>query len=432
MESTIRNIDSPSLQKPISIMLLEKLDKTIDDAKDIRDSIQAGDPEIRLALQIVESFLRKRHLICYGGMAINNHLPKEKQFYNLKRTIPDYDFFSPNYERDVKDLVELLEAANFESVSPRLSVHEGTTSIYVNFVSIADITHMPLWKFNILKKRAIQVDGIYYVDADFLRLGMYLELSRPRGEVERWDKVYKRLHILNNFVPPKMDKKTKMKANKIVNRDILLDYCVSHSLIYCGSDLADVYADPSANPSDIIEKSKVPILGYVNDVEYHCKILQKKLIALNPESNVKMEVWKKLVDLVPQMAGIRVDGVLTCLLVDQEFCYSYNIVSLSDGAQLRIGTLDTIIALYYSLEYVNNIDGLVSDSILNFARGLVITSIKTRDSLKQGKYPLFSLTCAGHQPSYISLLKGKIKRIRSMKRKAYKKKGLTKRTRNRN
>ena len=44
-------------------------------------------------LQVVESFMKRKKRICYGGTAINSILPKEKQFYNYDIDIPDYDFF---------------------------------------------------------------------------------------------------------------------------------------------------------------------------------------------------------------------------------------------------------------------------------------------------------------------------------------------------
>ena len=39
-------------------------------------------PQIKQIIEILESFLRKRRNICYGGTAINNILPLEDQFYD--------------------------------------------------------------------------------------------------------------------------------------------------------------------------------------------------------------------------------------------------------------------------------------------------------------------------------------------------------------
>ena len=48
-----------------------------------------------------------------------------------------------------------------------------------------------------LKNDAIIKNKIYYAPPNFLRMSMYLELSRPDGDVSRWEKVLKRLILLN-------------------------------------------------------------------------------------------------------------------------------------------------------------------------------------------------------------------------------------------
>ena len=52
--------------------------------------------EVKDIIKIVEEFISKKGLICYGGTAINNILPKHDQFYDKSLEIPDYDFFSHN------------------------------------------------------------------------------------------------------------------------------------------------------------------------------------------------------------------------------------------------------------------------------------------------------------------------------------------------
>jgi len=52
-----------------------------------------------------------------------------------------------------------------------------------------------------LQKDALKIAGITYAPPNFLRMGMYLELSRPDGDVSRWEKVYKRLILLNKHYP---------------------------------------------------------------------------------------------------------------------------------------------------------------------------------------------------------------------------------------
>ena len=57
--------------------------------------------------KVIEEFIEQKELICYGGTAINNYLPKEKQFYE-DDDIPDYDCFSVNAIKDAIELSNIL------------------------------------------------------------------------------------------------------------------------------------------------------------------------------------------------------------------------------------------------------------------------------------------------------------------------------------
>ena len=59
-------------------------------------------PSIQAMTTIVADFIKRKGLIPYGGIAINNILPKDEQFYDEETDIPDYDFFSPNAMDDAK------------------------------------------------------------------------------------------------------------------------------------------------------------------------------------------------------------------------------------------------------------------------------------------------------------------------------------------
>ena len=71
----------------------------------------------------------------------------------------------------------------------KAGVHFGTYKIFVNYIPIADITYLHNTIFNSIKKESIVVNGIMYAPPNFLRMNMYLELSRPNGDVSRWEKV---------------------------------------------------------------------------------------------------------------------------------------------------------------------------------------------------------------------------------------------------
>jgi hypothetical protein len=161
------------------------------------------DPEVKKIISIVEKFIADKKLVCYGGTAINNILPEDAQFYNKDIELPDYDFYSDNALDHAKELADIYYKAGYEDVEAKSGVHHGTYKVFVNFTGIADITQMEPDLFKAISKDAIVKSDIRYAPPDFLRMAMYLELSRPDGDVSRWEKVQKRLTLLNTHYPLK-------------------------------------------------------------------------------------------------------------------------------------------------------------------------------------------------------------------------------------
>jgi Poly(A) polymerase catalytic subunit len=161
------------------------------------------DPKVQDIISIVEKFIADKKLVCYGGTAINNILPEDAQFYNKDIELPDYDFYSDNALDHAKELADIYYKAGYEDVEAKSGVHHGTYKVFVNFTGIADITHMEPALFKAISREAIVKKDILYAPPDFLRMAMYLELSRPDGDVSRWEKVQKRLTLLNTHYPLK-------------------------------------------------------------------------------------------------------------------------------------------------------------------------------------------------------------------------------------
>ena len=163
-------------------------------------------------IRTVEKFIKDNNLICYGGIAINNILPKRDQFYKPGE-FPDYDFFSNDALNHAKKLADIYSKAGFGNVEAKSGMHYGTYKVYVNFLNIADITQLDDVYYENLKKNAKVVKGIMYCPPDFLRMSLYLELSRPKGDVSRWEKIFPRLRLLNKKFPIKNTKCKSIKKN---------------------------------------------------------------------------------------------------------------------------------------------------------------------------------------------------------------------------
>ena len=178
---------------------LEILRQAVDKSEERAGKRIANSPEIINIIKIVEEFIKENKLICYGGTAINNILPQQDQFYNKNIEIPDYDFFSPKALHHAKALADIYYSNGYTEVEAKAGVHSGTYKVYVNFIPVADITFTEDKLFKAISLESIIVNNIMYAPPNFLRMSMYLELSRPEGDVSRWEKVLKRLILLTLF-----------------------------------------------------------------------------------------------------------------------------------------------------------------------------------------------------------------------------------------
>jgi len=114
----------------------------VDETEELQGRKKVNSKDIQKMLTIVEDFIIKKKLICYGGTAINNILPTYAQFYKRDIEIPDYDFFSANALEDAKELADIYYKAGYTEVEAKSGVHYGTFKVFVNFIPIADITYL--------------------------------------------------------------------------------------------------------------------------------------------------------------------------------------------------------------------------------------------------------------------------------------------------
>ena len=141
---------------------LEVLRAAVDKAEERAGKKLIHSEEVKEIIDIVETFIKDKKLICYGGTAINNILPVQDQFYNKDIEIPDYDFFSHSALDDAKLLADIYASKGYKDVEAKSGVHHGTYKVFVNFIPVADITYVPKDLFKAIQRDAIKVDGILY------------------------------------------------------------------------------------------------------------------------------------------------------------------------------------------------------------------------------------------------------------------------------
>ena len=378
-------------------------------------------PNIKKILVIVETFLRTKQLIVYGGTAINSILPIEDQFYNKNTDLPDYDIYSNNALKDSKELVDLYFTNGFTEVEAKSGMHCGTYKIFVNFIPIADITFLTKNIYNSIKKDCIIKDDIYYAPPNFLRMSLYLELSRPEGDVSRWEKVLKRITLLNKNYPLKaynckevdFQRKTYDLENITNIYDTIKNAFISEQVIFFGGYAISLYSQymPSILKHKFKKYPDFDVLSITpkKTAENILKILKSKGIQ-------KVSIVKKIGvgDIISEHYEIIIDKDTVAFIYKPLACHSYNIIHV-DNQNIKIATIDTMLSFYLAFLYSGK-EYYDTNRILCMSQYLF--KVQQQNRLEQkGLLKRFSIHCYGHQETLEEIRARKTKKFMKLKNK---------------
>lgn len=312
-----------------------------------------------IMVDIIENFLRNKKRICYGGTAINNILPYDDQFYDKTIDFPDYDFFSPDAINDAKRLSDIFYKKGFIDVEAKTGVHYGTYKVFVNFIPVADITQMNSKLFNRLKKSSKIIDEIYYAPPNYLRMSMYLELSRPKGDVSRWEKISKRLNLLNKNYPLRGENCTDKSISNVIKsvekiKDnmenlfyIVRDTFINKGYVFFGTYANTLYLNELKNKKKYKKIPDFDILA--EDPLNACKLLKEQL-EINEYKNISYKKKAKIDELISNHYEFIVDGNTVAYIYEPLACHNYNIIHIGEK-KIRIATIDTILSFYLAFIY---------------------------------------------------------------------------------
>jgi len=175
----------------------------ISEIHDDNIKMQPNSPMIKNIISILEEYIRSKKLLCHGGIAINNLMPKSDKIYDLNREIPDYDVLSPNNKVNIKELVEKFKYYGFNNIYVKLSKKQIPT-IIINNTEIVDICEVNSDIFKKLSKNAIKVNGILNVPVSYIYIDMYRQLSSATEiDMVKREKITKRYMLLNKHYPTK-------------------------------------------------------------------------------------------------------------------------------------------------------------------------------------------------------------------------------------
>ena len=373
----------------------------VDKAEERQGRKVANSPEIKRIIGIVETFLKKKHLIVYGGTGVNAILPKQDQFYNKDLEIPDYDFYSPNALTDAKELVDIYIENGFQEVEAKSGQHHGTYKVYVNFIPVADISYLPKELFNAIKKEAIRVGGIMYAPPNLLRMAMFLELSRPAGDVSRWEKVLKRLTLLNKHYPLKGKECHKIEFQRQMAHNDLSDKIyeniqntfIDQGVVFFGGYALSMYS--KYMPKHLRHKlEKIPDFDVLSEEPMLTAQIIKERLSDIDVKNVKIIKRPGIGEIIAPHYEIKVENDTVAFIYEPLACHSYNIIK-EGGYDIKVATIDTMLSFWLAFLYADR-PYYDKDRILCMANFLFEVQEKNRLAQK-GLLRRFSINCMGHQ-----------------------------------
>lgn len=399
----------------------------VDNAQDKMAKRVVQSPEIKKMFEIVENFIRTKKLVCYGGIAINALLPSDDKIYDNDVDLPDYDFFSPNALNDAKQLSDVFHKNGYEEVEAKSGQHHGTYKVFVNFIPVADITYSPKELFDMIYLNAIKVNGILYTDPNFLKMSMYLELSRPSGDTSRWEKVLKRLMLINKYYPLKENEcknidfqrdlemetadETDEKSKEIY--ETVKETFIHEGLVFFGGYAISQYSQYM--PKNIRQKvENIPDFDVLSKDPLKSAEMVKERIENIGIKNVKIIKREPIGEVIPNHYEIKIGKNTIAFIYKPVACHSYNVL-MRGKEKIRVATIDTMLTFYLAFLYADR-SYYDTERILCMSKFLFDVQHKNRLEQK-GLLRRFSIICYGHQESIEEMRAEKSKKFKELSNK---------------
>ena len=397
------------------------LRQAVDNAEENQGNMAANSPEVKRIIGIVETYIRKKQLICYGGTAINNILPSDDQFYNKEAEIPDYDFFTTDALNNAKELTNIYYNKGFTDVEAKSGIHHGTYKVFVNYIPVADITYIPKSIYKSIKADAIRVNGILYAPPNYLRMAMFLELSRPAGDISRWEKVLKRLTLLNKNYPLtniyceniEYQREMSNMKNEYEIYENVKNTFINQGVVFFGGYAISLYSKYMPKKIQMKFKKIADFDVLSNDPETTSQIVKERLKDLDIK-NVKIIKRKSIGEIIPEHYEIKINNDTIAFIYKPIACHSYNIININNQ-KIKIATIDTMLSFYLAFLYADKPyynDFL--ERILCISKFLYDVQQKNRLQQK-GLLKRFSITCYGHQKTLEEIRAEKATKYKELK-----------------
>lgn len=374
---------------------MEEIEEAANIAQEIIQKSTAGNSDIKKMMGIVYKFMQTHRVLGYGGTALNNLLPKNKQFYDFSKEVPDYDFYSETPQEHSKTIADRLAAEGLDNIQVKPGVHLGTFKVFADYIPVADVSTLSKPIFAKLWNDSVIKDGVRYVPPNFLRMSVYLELSRPMGNVERWTKVYKRIRLLNEEYPvvcPTSDESVNEEYGTPEVREKLEDLLLKNEVVLLGFNASTIQSgkDEWKLPLDLLVEPK------------NFERINKELISIFGRGEAKKREFAEYGELLPAHADIVHGNKLLVRVFETIACHSYH--KLPSG--LMVASIPTLLNFFFAMLYADKefVEHTSRQRLVCTAHKLM--EIANNSSRRRFKL-LTPITCLGKQEELTDLMRKK-------------------------
>jgi hypothetical protein len=250
---------------------------------------------------------------------------------------------------------------------------------------------------------------------------MFLELSRPRGDVTRWEKVFKRLTLLNKYYPLKIDTKCetidfqrKMDSHSEKSEELYVlirDAFIDQGVVFFGGYATSLYSKHMTSKQLHIVK-KIPDFDVLSEDPDNCALIIKEVLERNGFNKIKIVKHDELGEIIPEHTELIVGKETMAFIYKPIACHNYNTIRIQDK-DIHVATIDTILSFYLAFLYAN-FHNYGNERLLCMASFLF--EVEQKNRLEQrGLLKRFSMNCYGKQPTLEEIRSEKAKKYRELK-----------------
>ncbi len=261
-------------------------------------------------------------------------------------------------------------------------------------------------------------------------MSMYLELSRPDGDVSRWEKVLKRLTLLNRSYPltahqcshidfqrKLSNTNSKERTDEINNSEEIYETVkttlMDQGVVFFGGYAVSLYSQYM--PKHLRKQlEKIPDFDVLSEEPLTIAQIVKERLQDIGIKNVKIIKRPAVGEIIAPHYEIRVGKDVVAFIYEPLACHSYNIIK-QQGYEIKVATIDTMLSFYLAFLYANR-PYYDKDRILCMSKYLFEVQEKNRLEQK-GLLKRFSINCMGHQETVEEMRAAKTEKFSELKNK---------------